>query len=167
MAPEQIEGKPVDARTDVYAAGLVLFEMLAGRPPFDDKDNVSLAFAHAARPPLTLAECGAACPPELEQIVARTLAKTREERFSSAMDLARALHGVLQSVKQSTSVGKGLTLRISTVPSSGSPYIPPEDMAYPMDAPKKRLHPAVIVLVLVLVLVLGVDLVLVILRSVK
>jgi serine/threonine-protein kinase len=163
MAPEQIEGKPVDARTDVYAAGLVLFEMLTGKPPFDDKDNVSLAFAHATRPPPTLAERGVIAPPELEHAVARALSKAREDRFGSATDFAAALGAILSTVRMPTS-GKGMTVRISTVPST---YVPPDDLPVVVPEPKKRLHPIVLVLVLVLGLVLVVDLVLVILRARK
>jgi serine/threonine-protein kinase len=157
MAPEQIEGKPVDPRTDVYAAGLVLFEMLTGRPPFDDKDSVSLAFAHATRPPPTIAEClREPVPLPLEHAMSRALSKTREERFASAAEFAHSLRAILASLRGPI---KGLTVRLSTAPMP-----PPPEMMMEAPLPQRRFHPVVLVLVLVLGLVLLLDLVLVILR---
>jgi serine/threonine-protein kinase len=158
MAPEQIEGKPVDPRTDVYAAGLVLFEMLTGRPPFDDKDSVSLAFAHATRPPPTLAErLGEPVPLALEQAMSRALAKPREDRFASAAEFADALRAILGTLRGPI---KGLTVRLSGVPIAP----PPPEMEREAPMPQRRFHPVVLVLVVVLGLILVLDLVLVILR---
>lgn len=93
MAPEQIFGPSVDVRTDVYAAGVVAFELLTGRVPFTGEDLPDLFRAHAIEKPPTLA---AACPtrrfaPELEALVARALEKRPADRFADARAMRTAL----------------------------------------------------------------------------
>ena len=87
MAPEQLEGKPTDARTDVFALGGVLFEMTTGRRPFGGKSAAAVAaeILHGEAPPLTTLR--ADCPPALEQIVGACLAKDPDERWQSAHDV--------------------------------------------------------------------------------
>jgi serine/threonine protein kinase len=93
MAPEQIFGPSVDARADVYAAGVVLFEVLTGRVPFTGEDLPDLFRAHAMEKPPTLS---AACParrfaPELEAVVARALEKRPENRYAEARAMRTAM----------------------------------------------------------------------------
>jgi hypothetical protein len=88
VAPEQIRGDRVDARTDVYALGCVLYESMAGRPPFGDRDeNVAKIYAHLQDEPPWLPGEGVE---GLDEVIARALAKQPEDRFPSAGDLARA-----------------------------------------------------------------------------
>jgi predicted esterase len=91
MSPEQAEGKRVDARADVFAAGAVVYEMVTGRRPFagDTQIGQLLAVLHDAPPALRALRPDA--PPELERIVARALAKRPEERYASAGELHAAL----------------------------------------------------------------------------
>lgn len=93
MAPEQIFGPKVDARADVYAAGILLFELLTGRTPFPYDDLTDLFRAHAAEPPPSLA---AVAPtrrfaPALETLLARALAKRPDDRFADARAMRTAL----------------------------------------------------------------------------
>src|SRR3954453_3137615 len=89
-APEQIDGYELDARTDVYALGCVLFEALTGTPPFGDRSRMAKAAAHLAEPPPTLRSRRADVPPAFEPVVARALAKRPEERYPSAVERGAA-----------------------------------------------------------------------------
>src|SRR3954452_5413798 len=85
-APEQIKGWPVDARADVYALGCMLFEMLAGKPPFRRENEYATMYAHTSDPPPPLG-----VSPALDAVVARALAKEPDQRYPSAGDFARAV----------------------------------------------------------------------------
>src|SRR3954466_2115419 len=90
-APEQIKGWPVDARADVYALGCVLFEMIAGQPPFRRENEYATMYAHTSDPPPALSSMAAGVSPALDAAVARALEKAPEDRFQSAGDFARAV----------------------------------------------------------------------------
>jgi serine/threonine protein kinase len=90
-APEQIKGWPVDARADVYAIGCVLFEMVAGQPPFKRENEYATMYAHTSEPPPTLTSLAPGAPPALDAVIARALAKEPDDRFPSAGDFARAV----------------------------------------------------------------------------
>jgi eukaryotic-like serine/threonine-protein kinase len=96
IPPEQSRGETVDGRTDLYAAGVVLFEMLTGSPPFVGDDSIELIDAHRNQTAPRLVErlVTGVFSPELERIVARALAKQPSDRFSSAAEMARALESV-------------------------------------------------------------------------
>ncbi|MBP8811356.1 MAG: serine/threonine protein kinase [Kofleriaceae bacterium] len=93
MAPEQTVGDPVDARTDVYAAGVVLFELLAERPPFRGASPFSTMGLHrdAPVPSFDVVAPDRAIPPAVEGVVRRALAKRPADRYASAVELAAAL----------------------------------------------------------------------------
>ena len=92
MAPEQAAGEPrVDARTDVYALGAVLHEMLAGESPFAAASQQAVLRRVMHEPPMALATRRADVPPSLDAAVRRALAKRPDERFPSAAAFAAAL----------------------------------------------------------------------------
>jgi serine/threonine protein kinase len=99
MAPEQCAGDPVDARADLYAVGLVLYELITGRGPFDDlRDNVhAIRFAHCRRLP---AAASALSPsplsPALDAVIQRALAKLPADRFQTADEMAAALRRLIE-----------------------------------------------------------------------
>lgn len=88
MAPEQIMGAPPDPRTDVYALGVVMYEMLAGHVPFAGRDPMQTFHAHQHLPPPPLGE---GVPPGARAVVERALRKRPEERFDSAQAMADAI----------------------------------------------------------------------------
>jgi len=90
LAPEQILGGRVDARTDVYAAGLVLFEMITGRGPFDASGSIELMRAHLEATPRSLRDL-APVSTELEHVVARAIARSPSRRWPSARAFAAVL----------------------------------------------------------------------------
>ena len=91
MSPEQAEGKPVDARSDIFSFGGVLYEMLTGQKAFHGDSRVSTLAAILTREPRPLSQAGLDVPPELEKLIARCLRKDRERRLQHAADLKVAL----------------------------------------------------------------------------
>jgi serine/threonine-protein kinase len=91
-APEQIEGLPVDARTDVYALGCVLYECLVGRAPFDRDAEVAVMHAHLTEEPPSLRSARPDLPRELDRVIGGAMAKDKEDRPSSCEDLIDAAH---------------------------------------------------------------------------
>jgi eukaryotic-like serine/threonine-protein kinase len=93
MSPEQCLGVDVDARADLYTVGVIAFELLTGRTPFESEDPVKILRLHVyeAVPAMAAMAPDVAVDPGVEAIVRRALSKDRDERFSSANELARAL----------------------------------------------------------------------------
>ena len=91
FSPEQAKGESVDARTDLYSAGVLLYEMLAGRPPFKGESAVSVAYQHVSEAVVPPSEFDSSISPELDSVVIRALAKDRNERFQSAEEFREHL----------------------------------------------------------------------------
>jgi serine/threonine protein kinase len=91
MAPEQVRGEPVDARADLYALGVMLFEMVAGMPPYAGTTMAELLECQLNAPVPALADLAPDLPREFSQLVARLMAKRREDRPSSAAEVAENL----------------------------------------------------------------------------
>jgi len=93
LSPEQAVGEAVDARADLYAAGVILYEMLVGRRPFESEDKVKIISMHLSHAPPRMRDVNPAVdvPPALEQVVLQAMEKHRENRFASATALLQAL----------------------------------------------------------------------------
>jgi serine/threonine protein kinase len=116
MSPEQARGLPLDARSDLFAFGVVLYELLAGCNPFRRDSRVETLHAILHDEPPELSTVVAALPPALERIVDRCLAKDPEARFHSAHDLAFALES-LSGASDPTGSGVGLHGRHRSLPA--------------------------------------------------
>ena len=99
MAPEQIFGEAVDQRTDLFAAGVLLFELATGRRPFSGTSLADTAAAIMRDQPPSLAALRADVPADLDRIVGRCLQKDPHDRFQSAADLAAALRALRRAVE--------------------------------------------------------------------
>ncbi|MCH0566611.1 MULTISPECIES: serine/threonine-protein kinase [unclassified Streptomyces] len=91
VAPEQISGRPVDGRCDVYGLACVVHETLAGRPPFRRDDDMALLWAHQYDEPPPLTEACPDLPPEVDAVFARALAKNPDDRYDSCLAFVAAL----------------------------------------------------------------------------
>ncbi|TDC91593.1 serine/threonine protein kinase [Actinomadura sp. 7K507] len=95
LSPEQARGETVDARSDLYSAGCVLYELLTGRPPFVGDNPLSVAYQHIHEPPTQVRTVR----PALDAVLAKALAKDREDRFQDARSFQESLLSAVKDTK--------------------------------------------------------------------
>jgi serine/threonine protein kinase/TolB-like protein/lipopolysaccharide biosynthesis regulator YciM len=118
MSPEQARGLPIDARTDVWSVGVVLYEMLADRPPFDGPTHSDVIVSILDREPASITGYAPTISVELQRLIKRTLAKDREKRYQSIKDLAVDLESLRLDLEMSSERERSSS---SAVPAVGSP----------------------------------------------
>ncbi|MCA9585662.1 MAG: serine/threonine protein kinase [Myxococcales bacterium] len=118
MAPEQIQGGHVDPRTDIYSLGIIMYEMLTGKVPFERPTSVNILMAHVGEPPPPMREVNPnlVCTPVFEDLVMRCIAKDPSERFSS-------MDEVLAAIKMAT--GASMTGQVAALHSGDWNTYPP------------------------------------------
>ena len=128
MSPEQVSGKEVDARSDLYSAACVIYEMIAGRSPFDAESNVDLAAKHLSdipEPPSKFTPLEV--PAGLDAVVLKGLAKNPDERYQSAAEFAQALVSVVRPGEETVVQDAAMTTAFvpsATTASLGEDYAP-------------------------------------------
>lgn len=128
MSPEQVSGKDVDARSDLYSAACVIYEMIAGRSPFDAESNVDLAAKHlsdAPEPPSKFTPLEV--PAGLDAVILKGLAKNPDERYQSAAEFAQALVSVVRPGEETVVQDAAMTTAFvpsATTASLGDDYAP-------------------------------------------
>ena len=100
MSPEQAMGKMVDGRSDLYAVGVMLYEMLLGFPPFDGADSYSVGYKHVHEQPVSPDVVDSRTPPQLTGVIMRCLAKHPADRYQRGWELADALISYLGGVPE-------------------------------------------------------------------
>ncbi|HLZ46022.1 MAG TPA: protein kinase [Gemmatimonadales bacterium] len=113
MSPEQIAGDPVDGRSDVYSLGCVLYEMLAGSPPFGGSTSLAVLASHSVEPIPSLRTRDGSAPEPLARAVARSLAKTPAQRYGKAAELDAALAALVPATVATTLTRSRLVRRIA------------------------------------------------------
>ena len=105
MSPEQVGGKDVDGRSDIFSLGTVLYEMLTGQRAFDGKSHLSVASAILEKEPAPISSVKPMTPPALEHAIKKCLEKLPDERWQSASDLASELRWIGESGAQGVTIG--------------------------------------------------------------
>ncbi len=114
LSPEQARGETLTGSSDLYSLGVVMFEMLAGRPPFVGPTAVSIAMQHASANPPPLRQFNPTIPAALEKFVNRVLQKEPEDRFSSAAEMQQALRACARELFRGKSPVRPYSSHLST-----------------------------------------------------
>jgi tRNA A-37 threonylcarbamoyl transferase component Bud32 len=133
LSPEQALGRGVDARSDLYSVGIMLFQLVTGRLPFDADSPLAIAYAHVQEEPVAPSSINRSLPPAVDALVARALKKNPNERFPNAesmrdecLRVAASLHTAAPSIVPGAPAQSGAGV--------GSAVFPPVDQAAPAPA---------------------------------
>jgi serine/threonine-protein kinase len=172
LSPEQARGEKVDARSDLYSAGCLLFELLTGRPPFTGDSAVSIAYQHVNEEPPPPSELEAGLAPEADAIVLKALVKDREHRYQSAGEMRSDIEAALAgrpvappaapapvAAEQPTTVLRARSAAPANAPApAAAPQPPTQQDAAPDHGARRRRRsrgPAVLAAFVTLVLLAG------------
>ena len=140
LSPEQARGEIVDARSDLYSTGCLLYELLTGQPPFTGDSAVAIAYQHVREIPKPPSSLAADVPESLDRVVLKALAKTRDDRYQDAAhmrtELLAAERGMAVSAPATDTWQSTTAMPSATAPSPAVPA-PPPSTAQPPTGPEK------------------------------
>ncbi len=120
MSPEQVQGQKIDSRADLFSVGVVLYQLLTDKRPFDGDNDFSIIHQIIGHTPAPPSSFNARLPAAIDAVVARSLAKDREQRFATARDFASALQSAIRRAEDSTVVPPANPLRKADTAGTGS-----------------------------------------------
>jgi tRNA A-37 threonylcarbamoyl transferase component Bud32 len=126
MAPEQVEGRATDGRADLYALACAAFEMLTARLPFLRDQDLAVMWAQVSAPPPSARQLRPELPPEVDEVLARALAKSPDDRFATCLEFAAALGSACAAGPKRSAVPPATELAfIQPGSGGGGPAVPP------------------------------------------
>ncbi|WP_375430865.1 Stk1 family PASTA domain-containing Ser/Thr kinase [uncultured Friedmanniella sp.] len=158
LSPEQARGETVDARSDIYSAGCLLYELLVGRPPFIGESPVSVAYQHVREAPVPPSQLDPVITPEIDAVTLKALAKDPADRYQSAREMKADISRVLAG-EQATAVVPRVAAPVPdpsptrVVPRPPDATVPPADEE---DEPPKRRVGLIVGIVALILVLLGV-----------
>jgi tRNA A-37 threonylcarbamoyl transferase component Bud32 len=137
MAPEQVEGRATDGRTDLYALACAAFEMLTGRLPFLRDQDLAVMWAQVSAPPPSAKQLRPELPPEVDEALAKALAKSPDDRFATCLEFAAALGSACAADPNRSAVPPATELAfVKPGGGAGGPATPPGPGVPPVTPPQ-------------------------------
>jgi len=129
MSPEQLMGEPIDGRSDLYALGVVLYEMLTGKHPYGDENttDAAMAVAHTQKPIPDVTRDNPDLPPACKEIVFKALAKDADDRYSTGRDLTMDMYRALTTGTQAASASVATVAPTPTASQQPAPAAPVDE----------------------------------------
>ena len=131
LSPEQARGEQVDARSDLYSAGCLLFELLTGQPPFKGDSAVAVAFQHVSQLPPLPSSIAPDIPESLDRVVMKALAKDREDRYPDAAHMRADLQASLRGGNVAAPATSTWTAPLVGDTTGATTVLPPVNQGYP------------------------------------
>ncbi|HEY5821357.1 MAG TPA: Stk1 family PASTA domain-containing Ser/Thr kinase [Propionibacteriaceae bacterium] len=165
LSPEQARGETVDARSDIYSAGCLLYELLVGRPPFIGESPVSVAYQHVREAPIPPSQLDPVISADIDAVTLKALAKDAGDRYQSAREMKADIARVLAGQQATAVVPRVADLPPARAYDNPTRVVPPPHVVTPSqyeeegaedDAPpKRRVGLAVLITVLAIVVLVG------------